>query len=359
MSEKRRSPKFWALAAVSVLAFSVSFLAFDRVLFTAVRASARHYYASLGQDDYKFRASFGKGDGDLLIFGTSRTYCGLAPYILSNQLKKRVILEAESGKSPKYFFSFYRRHRKSFPLPKLVLYGLDYFMFDRRSSPAQLARLGQNIKLEAMNLVLAADNRSSLLSRISWLYRKKPDLENYLVDLLRLERESALEGESENAPDKTPGQKQAGGGDVSAGGADRAVRPKTWPTFKYKPFPGVEGIYLEQLLAVLEHEDVPVFLLLIPDYVGTNETNIEQDKFKADVQTLAARHRRVFVLDFNRPGRFNLNDPQLFVDGGWGGANCHLSIPGKVIFTRRVVQAIKQALKGEEKTKTPEGKRAR
>jgi hypothetical protein len=351
MSGRKTNPRLWTTAAVSVLLFSGSFLAFDRLFFAAVRASARHYYASFGQDDYKFRASFGKGDGDLLIFGTSRTYCGLGLQILSNQLKKRIILEAASGKSPEYFYYFYQRHRKSFPKPKIVLYGLDYFMFWRKAWPVHLARLGLGIRSKTMDLASAANAKPPLLGRISRLYSKKPDLDTFLVDLLQLERGPAVENAAEKALVKNPNAIPPKGRGRPTGAYERTFKPKSWTTYTYYPFPGEEGAHLESLLTLLEQEGVPVFLLLIPDYVGTNESNIGRFKFRADVQALAARHRGVHVLDFNRKDRFNLNDPELFLDGGWGITNCHLSTKGRAIFTRQVTRAINRVLAAEKEDK--------
>jgi hypothetical protein len=351
--------KFWAKVIVSVLIFSVSFLAFDRMLFTIVRQSASHYYASMRKDTFKYRSSFGKGDGELLIFGSSRAMTALSSSILSAQLNKRVINEAEEGKFPRYFHCFYQKYRKSFPKPKVVLYGVDYFIFGLKSYPAQLARLGMGIKVDAIDLARAVNNKSSLLSRISWLYRKKPDIDNYLVDLLRLERQSGNENEADKSLTKGQGPRQTAGSDNFQGRLDKPVKPDSWPTLKYRPFPGVEGAYLESLLTELEHEDVPVILIFIPDYVGANETNFQQNKFKSNIRALAARHRRVFILDFNRPERFDLNNPALFRQHSWGTYNCHLSPEGRMIFTGLLAPVVKNVLRKARKAELAEEKRAR
>jgi len=341
--------KLWAKVGACVLVFSASFLAFDRLLFTIVRKSASYHYASLRKDDYTFRWSLGKGDGELLIFGSSRAMVALRNYFLSIRLNKRVILEAEEGKFPRYYYYFYQKYRKSFRKPKVVLYGVDYFMFGLKSYPAQLARLGKEIQMETLDLALAVNNRSSLLSRISWLYRKKPDMDNYLIDLLQLKGESGIENTADSSLAKNSGRGQAGRGDVSKRRTYITIKPKRWETCAYWKFPGEEGAYLERLLTALEREDVPVILLIIPDYVGTNETNFEQDEFKSDIKALAARHRRVFVLDFNRTERFNLNDPELFVNGGWGRSNCHLSQEGRRILTRMVTARVRKVLEETRK----------
>jgi hypothetical protein len=74
---------------------------------------------------------------------------------------------------------------------------------------------------------------------------------------------------------------------------------------------------------------------------------------------LAARHHGVFVLDFNRSDRFNLNDPGLFNDGGWGKTNCHLSPKGREIFTRLLVPKVKKILAEAGKQELSEGREKR
>jgi hypothetical protein len=337
-----KNPKRWAQVGVSVLVFAVSFVAFDRLLFTLVRQSAAHYYASMGKEAYRYRLGCGQGDGELLIFGSSRAMVALRCYFLSSRLNKRVIFEAEEGKFPRYYYYFYQKYRQSFRKPKAVLYGVDYFMFDKKSYPARLARLGKDIQLETMDPAPAAGGRFPLLSRVSWLLRKKPDIDNFLIDLLRLKNGPGVEntdlGEGGNRKTSRPR-------------IYISVKPRRWQTFAYQKFPGVEGAYLEQLLTALERENIPVLLTIIPDFWGTNETNFEQNKFKSDIKALAARHHKVFVLDFNRSELFNLKDLELFADGGWGRTNCHLSPKGREILTRLLVPKVRQVL-GE--TRKPE-----
>jgi hypothetical protein len=279
--------------------------------------------------------------------------------VLATRLNKRAIIEAEIGKYPRYFYYLYQKYHKSFRKPKVVLYGVDYFVFGWKSSPEQLARLGQNITSETMALARAVNIRSPLLSRISWLYRKKQQMDNFLIDLLHLERESGLANSGASVMNKKPGHGQKGSGDVSNGPLEMMVKPDSWPTFAYRRFPGREGCYFDRLLADLERQAIPVILILIPDHIGTNETNFEQDKFKSDIQALAARHHGVFVLDFNRSDRFNLNDPGLFNDGGWGKTNCHLSPKGREIFTRLLVPKVKKILAEAGKQELSEGREKR
>ena len=122
------------------------------------------------------------------------------------------------------------------------------------------------------------------------------------------------------------------------------ARPGHWQKRAYRLLPGVEGAYLEKLIALMGREGLPVFLLIIPDYIGTNETNFEQDKFKADIRSLAARHKNAFVFDLNRPDRFPLDDPRYFSDGAWGKSNCHLSALGEKEFSRKVAREVRRIL---------------
>ena len=346
MSSTNGFDRCWGKAARAFLytvLFVASFLVFDRLVFLGVRRGADRYYASLGTTALQFSKGtfFGSGDGDLLIFGSSRARYAFAQDILSSRLNKRVVKEAAAGKFPKYNYYFYQKYRRTFPRPRAVIYGLDYFMFEKDSDSRGLARFGRDIKLSALDPGGRVNPTSPLVSRVSSLYRMKPAIDRFLGDLMKFDRAA----EDEDAPPATnrPGRKKRPAAPRKR--KTNTVKPDSWQTRTYQVFPGREGSYLLKLLSDLKNDAVPVFLVIIPDYVGANDTNFEQDKFKADIRSLAARFENVRFLDFNRTDRFDLDDPKYFWDGAWGKSNCHLSLKGMIGFSARLAAELKRAFK--------------
>lgn len=98
------------------------------------------------------------------------------------------------------------------------------------------------------------------------------------------------------------------------------------------------------MLRELSSRRIATFLVILPDYVGTNATNYEQAAFKRDVRGLAARFASVSVLDFNTPEQAMLDDPSWFADGGWGFSNSHLSASGRRWLSLELAAAIRRRL---------------
>jgi len=341
-----------------VLTFAASFAAFDRLLLLGLRASASRFYVSLAaapRGDQRTTVS-GKGDGDILIFGTSRSDKAFDQDLLAARLDKRIVKATYAGRYPQFYYFFYLRHRKEHPRPKAVFYGMDYFIFERSSLALELGYLGKTVKQDDLDPAGSANDASPLLSRLSWLFRKKPDIDNYLGDLIRLERgaEAGDEIGADSAPTEPRGSLKLRRKEILENPSrvkSNPRKPRPFEPRHYQAYPGVEGDYLQKLLAALEEDGVPVFLVFIPDFVGTNETNIDLGMFKSDIGAFVRPYKNAAVLDFNRPERFNLNNPWLFIDGGWGKTSCHLNARGKVIFTHKFAETVRPLL-GREDLKT-------
>lgn len=351
MAETSAIRKRWITAGLSALVFAASFLAFDRLLWLGLRQSASAYYASLKPDTLKSKKAviFGQGDGDILIFGSSRADCAFRLDTLSARLNKRIIKESGVGRFPRFYYYFYKKYRLENPRPKILFYGVDYFMFEKESSPEELACLDKTIKLDALNPAGAVNDASPFLSRVSWLYRTKPDIDTYIGSLIKLEFVPAAPGkegidaapmEEEPAPPRRRPLVLPFGSQIRA---DQAIQ---YRTRKYMSHPGAEGAYLQKLLAALELDGVRVFLVIIPDYAGTNDTNFEQKKYKKDIFALARPFRNAVVLDFNRRDRFGLSRPELFWKGDWGKSNCHLSYEGMTQFSRKLGATVRAMIAG-------------
>jgi len=333
--------KRWAAVGLPVLIFVVSFAAFDRLLMLGLRAWAPRYYASLdtGAAVRNKTAIFGQGDGDVLIFGSSRARLAFGQYMLSSQLNKRIIKDAASGRFPRFFYYCYLKHREEHSRPKAVIYGIDYFIFEKKSYPLDLAALDKTLKLDALNPAGSVNEASPLLSRISWLFRKKQDIDNFVGDLIKLDR-AAEEEEADDGPAEDGAVRRGQKNQAAKGREKKEAKPYFYHPRPYLTHPGVEGAYLEKLLAVLEKDGVSVFLVIIPDFAGTNEMNFEQDKFKSDIRELARPYKNATVLDFNRPDIFDLNNPGFFRNANLSKSNCHLSVEGSIRFTRKLVEAV-------------------
>ncbi|HSP06354.1 MAG TPA: hypothetical protein VLR94_04215, partial [Acidobacteriota bacterium] len=112
----------------------------------------------------------------------------------------------------------------------------------------------------------------------------------------------------------------------------------------YTPYPGEEGKYLDALLQSLHRDRVKVFLVILPEFIGTYETNFERDKFTAEIARVASGYDDVQVLNYNSPDRFPLNKPRYFIDGGYGNMNSHLSNNGSRVFDFMLAADLKRIL---------------
>jgi hypothetical protein len=337
------------------LCLAVSFFLFDRLLFLALRFGATQYYASLKVQEFPWRKPAGAGIGQILILGTSRSNFGFDDDVLSAVLNKKVYKEARAGCYPQYHYYFYQKYKKIFRPPSLVIYGLDYFIFENDSSDLNLVRLEETVFWERMNPRRAVNPASPWLSRVSWLYRLKPKTDEWLADLWNSlgkpdEREESAAKDSSprhGLPRLRRGRQR---------GMPREViveKPLSWDKRFYNPFPGKEGLFLDRLLGDLDGDGVPVFLVFLPDYIGSNETNFEQEKYKKDISRLATRHHKVHIIDFNTPEKFDLNDFDLYWNGGWGVTNCHLDDKGARLFTGQLAREIKKILKAGQTENKP------
>ena len=94
------------------------------------------------------------------------------------------------------------------------------------------------------------------------------------------------------------------------------------------------------------------------EIILTERAKKHWDRLKADMgleKRLAAVRKKTWVLDFNLPEMFNLDDPQLFKNIGSGIVNCHLSKTGARLFSQKIAPDIQRIL--ETGTTSHEGER--
>lgn len=339
--------KLWrrvAAAAAWAALFVASFVLCDRLVYTGLRQALARHFASTARKDIPRAAAEGSGDGEALIFGTSRAEQGFDGPSLSAALGCAIRNEAGPGRYPQFHYYYYQSIKARFPAPKAVIYGLDYFMFEKNSTGLGLVRTDRKALLASLSPAGAANPGSAWLSRASWLYRMKPKVDELLVDVL----DSARTNAEDEAVDAAVGGKAAPAGlgprRPRIGPGVYTQKPRRWKKRAYSPFPGHEGAFLKRLVEELDAARVPTFLVFLPEYIGTYETNFEQERFKGDIGRLAAGLKNVHVLDFDYPGAFALSEPSLFWNGGWGYSNSHLNEPGAREFTRELAKAIRSQL---------------
>ena len=314
-----------------MLLFLVSFLFFDRIVFIGLRGAAFHYYNKLSVVQSKSRTVLQKKKPQGLIFGTSRAEMAINKKILSQILAMRIHKEAQAGTYPAYNQLYFQRQRAYLNDVRFVIYGMDYFMFDKKSSKKDMARLEAVSKKEVLNPAGASNYPPVSLARFSMLIRFKAEIDEFFNDFLNQELKSGMKATRPVPKKKTRIKKKK----------LRLQPPSNWKNRAYRRFPGIEGQNLLVLLQELSARRIVTFLVLLPDFIGTNATNYEQEAFKKDVHALAARFHSTVVLDFNTAEQFRLDDPRMFSDGGWGWSNSHLSDVGSRILSSKIAYAVK------------------
>lgn len=312
---------------LALVAFLLALFLFDRGLSLALREFELRYY---GHSDFERRlASYLKDRRfNALVFGTSRAYEGISVPRLDACLGQRFFKETFQGKGPKYNLHFYRLFKKHAGVPRVVVYGVDYFIYSVESDPRWMSRFNRDGRderfrpLAAPLLLLAQKRRNDLF------------LNNLVNDL-------ADQASREPPPGDAMFDEINGytGAQTPADNPRLVTRKPRRFLRQYMPRPpGTEGEYFDRLLAELEADGVRVALVSLPDYVGTYLTNLEVRHFHNQLKAIRRRHRNVVTLLYNNPSRFDMNDGTLFLDGGWGKTNSHLSARGAAALAGKLCQ---------------------
>lgn len=304
-------------------------LLFDRGLFLMINAWESAHYQKSG-----FEKQFGKyirnHDYNTIIFGTSRAYEGIHPVYLRKHLNIEALKEAYQGRGPKNNLYFYRLYKKYRGAPKVVIYGVDYFIYTVESTTQWLSRFD----------VPASDRKNpGFFSTPLLLLRYKHRMDIFLNDLLA---DLDLNKEAEDSPIRHMStlQEYVGGPHdpkkVISQAPARRYRRQLFP----RP-PGAEGKYFFQLLEEMQNDGVTVLFVLLPDYFGTFKTNTERDELVLHLKNLKNRFPNTHVLNYNRPTRFELSKTEYFLDGGYGMTNSHLCDVGARHFNEILCREIK------------------
>jgi len=180
------------------------------------------------------------------------------------------------------------------------------------------------------------------LSRVSWLFRMKPVTDKFLADLTASDEQSPDQESPKRRPKRRLGLQKRRASEPEVRIVPR--RPSSWRKRPYAAAPGKEGLFFVRLLEELDRESVPTFLVILPEYIASFETNFEQDKFRADIARLAAPYKHITIIDLDRPDKFDLEDPELYGDLGWGISNCHMLDKGARLFSRKLAAEVQEIM---------------
>jgi hypothetical protein len=318
----------------TLLMFLLFLCVFDRGLFFTIRTWETRAYQkeefgkifSRKRDFNKHFLEIPKGTYNTLIMGSSRTHRGIHPYYLYQYLGQKAFKIARAKIRLKFNYYFYNQYKKYAGVPKVVIYGLDYFMFKLQSNPYFMKFVGEK-----------GDEAGEYNNGPLLLLNNKNKIDSFLND--------SLERLTENL-NPEPVEPQAVKEIDPFIGYEKKKKlvkqpPAHYKRLKYVHYPGKEGIYFTKLLEQWQKDGVQVVLVFLPDYIGTYKSNFQQDLFKADIRQLTASYSNVTIYDYNRPDKFPLANPAYFLDGNYGRTNSHLSREGASLFNRLLCENLK------------------
>lgn len=303
---------------------------FDRGLFYLAAGLESHFYPKKDFEK-KFERFVKDKKFSTLIFGTSRAYEGIHPYYIEKALHQKAFKETFQGKGPKYNYYFYKLYKKYAGIPEVVIYGVDYFIYNVASDPKWMARF--DIENE--------ETKINVFSGPLLLVQHKKKIDNFLNNILIYFKERMDAAETNDGfKDFIRIQNYTG---LTVKDKELAVEPpRRFRRQRFPRFPGKEGHYFMKLLDELDRDGVTVVLVALPDYFGTFKTNFQRTDFIHHLKQLGRKYRNLYVYNYNRVKRFPLDNPKYFNDGGYGQTNSHLSQKGARFFNEILVEDLKK-----------------
>jgi hypothetical protein len=325
--------KHYKTVCVDLLVFFALLFICDRVIFFLIQRGEAFFYKQVSP--YSLRDKFAKAgkksDFPILILGTSRAYDGIHPLYIKKKLGMNAFKEAFVGKGPVYNYYFYREFKKNMGIPRVVLYGLDYFLYNITTQRHWMQRFNTGIinalyRHRGVSLLLAnKENIDNFLNTVLNNFQKNLGRNNSLF----VEQDVSLMGNYLG---------MAGTGDIDT------REPDHYDKFFFFPYPGEEGIYFSRLLEELHRDQVTVLLISLPEYVGTYLSNKSHRPFQRAFKLYQRRYGNVHFLDYNNIRKFDLKNPEYFIDGGYGKTNSHLSRAGAKIFNGMLIEDLRKYL---------------
>ena len=323
----------------TILMLAGFFLLLDRGLFFLISLAENGFYKEKTYNQ-RFTDYVKERHFNMLILGTSRTYEALHPVYFKETKIWNPFKEAQFGKNPKYNYYFYKEYKKVAGIPEVVVYGIDYFIFNTTSNKRWLARFD-----------LIDDDRD-YLGTPSMLISNKLEIDDFMNDIIDRFREK-WEGiqADRNRMDFVDIQGYIGTQPEKSEVV--AKKPRVFKKQKYRVYPGREGQYLKMLLEELHQDGVTVVLLILPDHFGTYRTNFNRRRLRMDLKRLSQGMPNVHIANYNLPKKFPLKNVSLFINGGWGRTNSHLSKEGAKRFSRMFIRDLTHLLRPKKDTPSP------
>jgi hypothetical protein len=335
MSSSISSSKGGARRAIlQLLAFVFFLFLFDRLLFLGIRRGESYFYrgfSSYSLQD-KFSAVQDKSEYQVLILGTSRTFDGIHPCYIQSKFGVKSFKEAFVGKGPMYNYFFYQEYRKAMGIPKVVIYGLDYFLFNITSERHWMKRFPAE----------QVDSRY-FGGGVSLLLANKPRIDEFSNTLLN-NLANDIAHDPNYSKERDSALMESYRGVVSPGKID-PVEPPSFRKIRFFKFPGKEGAYFQRLLEQLRRDRVKVMLVSLPEYIGTFWTNHERVKFNRCFKMFQKGFPNVRFFQYNRPRLFDLANLSYFIDGGYGKTNSHMSSAGAEAFSHLLLRDLDRYLR--------------
>jgi|WetSurMetagenome_2_1015567.scaffolds.fasta_scaffold115732_2 hypothetical protein len=313
-----------------VVVFVASLFAFDRLI-AGMLASTPAWAALRSNVNRRLVEARKNAPYPVLVFGTSRTFEGIHPADILEKTGARAFKEAFQGKGPRYNYEFYQRFRRFLGKPRVVVYGVDYFVFALKS------------ERPLDNPIAGAGG-----GRLEWpllLVRDKALNDRAIViGLQGLQNAMAPRGDDFNPERYQADMETYRGSDGPRRGDPPAPEPRRYDRNPFRRPPGDEGVYFEKLLTELESDGVVTLLVGLPDFIATYRTNFEQERWARTISEIASHHRNCFFVNYDDPARFPLDNPDYFIDGQWGNGNSHMSRVGVQALLPALTADLKKAL---------------
>lgn len=306
---------------------------FDRGLFFLISTLKTDVYKK-NKFEKRFENYLKENHFSTLIFGTSRTYEGIHPYYFETEVGQKAFKESFQGKGPKYYYYFYQIYKKYAGIPKVVVYGVDYFIYNITSDDRWMARFKNLIPQENIDYFSPA-----LL-----LVKYKKTIDEFFNNVLILLKEKDDPDDSESSYDDFIRMQEYTGA-ILPGEGPVAKRPDKYIRQFFFHFPGKEGHFFEKLLEEMDKDGVKVVLVGLPDYYGTYKTNFERRDFANELKRWEQKYKNVYFYNYNRTKRFPLQKKTYFLDGAYGLTNSHLSKIGAEVFNKMLTEDLRKFYK--------------
>jgi hypothetical protein len=320
-----------------LLGFILLLFLFDRLLFVLIQQWESSFYrqnTTYSLND-KFAMVYKKSDYKILIFGTSRTYDAIHPWYIHNELGVRAFKEAFVGKGPMYNYYFYQEYKKQMGVPRMVIYGVDYFMYNITTERSWMQRFNADVTDTLYY------NRG-----VSRLWANKAKIDNFFNTILNNFQKKLGGAESSQIEQNNVLMENYMG--VASSGDVVTQEPPEFDKVFFFQYPGQEGIYFSRLMEDLHRDNVTVLLVSLPDYIGTYWTNKFHRQYLRAFRYYQRKYKNVHFLNYNHIKKFDIKNPEYFINGGYGKTNSHLSRAGAEILNGILLKDLRKYLPENE-----------